>query len=155
MRLAAPLVVVSLTLTACSSAGSEVGSLPAVEPPFDACLAEQQPAAEGPRVVLETGRSQAPGSIAFTWADDVTTVGPDVLVECWTGSAWQPVWIVRSAQGGASTDLVLSEDDLQSNEIALEPAPGRLLIPAEAPPGWYRVGGGPSGERGADFEVTP
>ena len=54
-----------------------------------------------------------------------------------------------------STDLVLSEEDNSSNDEGRNPTPGTLLIPAEAPPGWYRAGGGPNGERGADFEVTP
>ena len=96
----ASVAALMLLASACSSAGSEAGTEVPIEPPFEDCVSGRQPEEESPVVLLEPQRVQSPGSVKFTWADDVTVVGPDLGVSCWTGDSWKLVWISRRVYGG-------------------------------------------------------
>ena len=118
------------------------------EPPFDDCVNERQPAETSPRLLLETDQVEARGKIPFKWAPGVDEYVDSIGVFCWTGEGWKPVWIVWDyARSGGRTRLVLTDEDGAVSDAPKPAVPGNLGVPAEAPPGWYRTGGG------ADFEV--
>lgn len=134
------LLLLATVLTACTGDPKTVP--PTVTPdPTPACQIDKLPqVAEQPSPfpIKIGGTPLRPGQ-EFTLAveGDNLTRGVDAYLECWTGKAWSPRFVLLSWDPPRAVPY---KPDMAVEDIGFDAArPGRFILPAELSPGWYRL----------------
>ena len=84
--------------------------------------------------------------VSFRWdlgdrSESVTT-GDELVVSCWNGIEWTPVWLAFAIFGDDSQTVVLSAETAERyvfTSDAHQETEGTIVVPADAPPLTYRV----------------
>ena len=83
------------------------------------------------------------GRLMFHW--DVAgrgsyTVGDELVVSCWDGAAWMPVWVTYAVFSEPVSVLVTpGAEDVTLTDDGFQQPFGAIVVPIEAAPGVYRV----------------
>ncbi len=125
-----------LTSTTAQPPREHAGAGLCTEPPSDTV------AASGP-LRVEPATVSPGGRLRFFWdvaGRDSYTVGDEMVVWCWDGTDWIPVWVTYSVFTDPVSVLITPVgDDLTITDDGFQESAGTIVVPIEAVPGIYRV----------------
>ncbi len=111
---------------------------------FGLCSSDPGPEPDGiGDLVIDNPVARAGESLDFRWtfADPSVLLGPELVVDCWTGTEWVPVWVTDYVFLDSRTaDLVVPGEEVLFEESGWSEREGKIVVPPEAPPGTYRIG---------------
>ncbi|MEM9133269.1 MAG: hypothetical protein AAF962_07565 [Actinomycetota bacterium] len=87
----------------------------------------------------------AGSSLTVSWevvAGDPVTTGNELVVSCWNGAGWMPVWFAFSIFSSSPRTVVLTAETIERylfTADAWSETEGVVSIPPNAPPGTYRL----------------
>jgi hypothetical protein len=117
------------------------------QPLHDACV--EPPGSETADALgllsVEPSVVSAGQTLTFRWDVEgrgAFTTGDEMIVECWNGQEWTPVWYTFGAFADEPLTVVLTPSTIEDwgfTADGFSHAVGTVQIPDEAPPGTYRL----------------